>query len=113
MTTNPDKGDRLPCAHCGNDGIIAHTAGGISVVCEDPCCAPTDWETAEEAIEKWNRRAAAPPSPPVVTDDSVVLAEIRLAWAKFRANEYSVIANMDFVKALEAALSNRRAGGDG
>ena len=47
------------------------------------------------------------------SSDSVTVAEIRLAWAKFQANECSVIANMDFVKAVRAALSDRPATGEG
>ena len=52
-----------PCPFCGNTPMLRNDAGEWRVECSGPeCdCLPSTWwyESEEEAIEAWNRRAEA------------------------------------------------------
>ena len=51
----------LPCPFCGGDAEVLQLSGGSWIAyCNTPFCARLDRsDTAEEAIEKWNRRDGA------------------------------------------------------
>jgi Lar family restriction alleviation protein len=57
--------DLLPCPFCGRDGHIVHSRDGdtarVTCVFWPVCMGSGTWKHSnDEAIEAWNRRAAAP-----------------------------------------------------
>ena len=56
-----NKAELKPCPFCGRKAILRRDSHGCYIGCENGMCSvlPTTWyyDTEEEAIEAWNRRA--------------------------------------------------------
>lgn len=125
MTPNPDKGELLRCPFCDEDRATLDGKSDYCVVRCEHCGARSksfwfDGEVQEEidaaeadARQSWNTRAAAPPSPPVVTEGMVRIAVEAHESALGKCDVgigFWTARRIRMKAALEAALSNRRAG---